>query len=91
MLTGPKPGFPSEGTGAERAPLAHQLLVASVERVTTIRGSIHVWVWHRGGVAVSSVEWRAVVHVVPSAAGVTPSLETRKEMDASINMSKMQC
>ena len=59
--------------------LAHQLLVAAIERVRAICRGIHVWVRHRGGVAVSSVEWCAIVHV-PPVAGVTPRLETEKEM-----------
>jgi len=37
-------------------------------------------VWHRGGIAISAIEWCAIVHVVPPVAGVTPPLETEKEM-----------
>jgi len=37
-------------------------------------------VWHWGGIAISAIEWCAIVHVVPPVAGVTPRLETEKEM-----------
>jgi hypothetical protein len=58
--------------------LADHLLVA-VERVGAVCSGVHVRVWHRGAVAIAAIEWCAVVHIVPSVAGVTtPRLETEE-------------